>query len=414
MSMEKHGINPETIAASTDASVYATVDTPLFSNSAAILDEKPDQNSESDNNLNYQALLRQLPRLDGVMVDDWNTILTHSSGMPLIFEFPDGQNSTLRLKSQVKSYSLPDFSAEVIIKLRLGGHLFVIGLQHFEAFNVLRGPNAELLPREIKCAIIEGYLEHMLNHAEQMAGPAGVVDVIFNPIETNSMDCILSWEMVTAPNTLATDVYLGCDAKGLKWLAGVVKKHKPVLENNRVDGLKLPTAFCLATPPLKASQIADLSVLDIIVIGDCLVYGEKWLVAMSVCGSIVFSGELDIIKRTYTVTEIVRRPMDNENINQTQQENTETDVEAQVDMEPKNHLEDINVEMVFEIGRKHLSLGFLKDIRPGHVINMTDDLKSPVRVHVGGQPFARGQIIQIDGNLGVRLLEIYSTRDTDV
>jgi len=69
-------------------------------------------------------------------------------------------------------------------------------------------------------------------------------------------------------------------------------------------------------------------------------------------------------------------------------------------------LSDIELELCVEIGRARLPLRQLLALTPGSVVELDRALGEPVDVLVNGKLVARGQIVTIGEEFGVRLSEI--------
>ena len=69
-------------------------------------------------------------------------------------------------------------------------------------------------------------------------------------------------------------------------------------------------------------------------------------------------------------------------------------------------LSDIELELCVEIGRARLPLRQLLALTPGSVVELDRALGEPVDVLVNGKLVARGQIVTIADEFGVRLSEI--------
>lgn len=67
-------------------------------------------------------------------------------------------------------------------------------------------------------------------------------------------------------------------------------------------------------------------------------------------------------------------------------------------------LDDLEVEVRFELGRSQMPLGQLQMLAEGGVIPLERDYSSPVDVVVGGRRVGEGEIVDIDGKIGVRLV----------
>jgi type III secretion system YscQ/HrcQ family protein len=68
---------------------------------------------------------------------------------------------------------------------------------------------------------------------------------------------------------------------------------------------------------------------------------------------------------------------------------------------------DAPVTLVIELGRVNLPLSRLADLQPGDVIELQRHSREPVELTSGGRSVARGELVQIDNELGVRIINIY-------
>lgn len=66
-------------------------------------------------------------------------------------------------------------------------------------------------------------------------------------------------------------------------------------------------------------------------------------------------------------------------------------------------LDEVPLELVFELGRMSLSLGELRTLAPGHVFALGRDLRHPVDVMLGGRKIGEGELVQVGERVGVRL-----------
>ena len=64
------------------------------------------------------------------------------------------------------------------------------------------------------------------------------------------------------------------------------------------------------------------------------------------------------------------------------------------------------VKLVFELGRTDLTLGQLQSMAPGYVVKLGKDLSSPVNLIANGVRVARGQLVEVEGEMAVRVTEV--------
>jgi type III secretion system YscQ/HrcQ family protein len=68
---------------------------------------------------------------------------------------------------------------------------------------------------------------------------------------------------------------------------------------------------------------------------------------------------------------------------------------------------DVPVTLAVELGRINLPLRRLADLKPGDVVELSRHAREPVELTSGGRLVARGELVQIDTELGVRVLSVF-------
>ena len=72
-------------------------------------------------------------------------------------------------------------------------------------------------------------------------------------------------------------------------------------------------------------------------------------------------------------------------------------IAAALDAEP--------IRLTFEVGQAAVPAGELARLDAGHVFLLRTPLDRPVAILANGVPFGRGELVQVAGELAVRLLE---------
>jgi len=68
---------------------------------------------------------------------------------------------------------------------------------------------------------------------------------------------------------------------------------------------------------------------------------------------------------------------------------------------------DVPVTLAVELGRVNLTLARLADLRPGDVVELGRHSREPVELTSGGRLVARGELVQIDTELGVKVTHVF-------
>ena len=69
-------------------------------------------------------------------------------------------------------------------------------------------------------------------------------------------------------------------------------------------------------------------------------------------------------------------------------------------------IEDIDVRLTFDLGDKLMTVGHLAAVQPGQVLALDAALPRLVRIRANGRLVGRGELVQLDDRVGVRVLEL--------
>jgi flagellar motor switch protein FliN/FliY len=69
-------------------------------------------------------------------------------------------------------------------------------------------------------------------------------------------------------------------------------------------------------------------------------------------------------------------------------------------------LESVTVEVAVEIGRTRMTLGEALALAPGSIVTLARATDQPVDLLVNGRAIARGEVIAVDEEFGLRVTEI--------
>jgi len=69
-------------------------------------------------------------------------------------------------------------------------------------------------------------------------------------------------------------------------------------------------------------------------------------------------------------------------------------------------LSDVPVELTVEIGRARMTVGATLELRPGSIVVLDRMAGEPVDLLVNGTPIARGEVVVIDEEFGLRVTDV--------
>ena len=79
-------------------------------------------------------------------------------------------------------------------------------------------------------------------------------------------------------------------------------------------------------------------------------------------------------------------------------------------MDDLKRLHDVPVELAVEIGRTTMTIRETLELVPGAIVSLNRLAGEPVDLLVNGRPLARGEVVVIDEEFGLRITEILDRR----
>ncbi len=159
-----------------------------------------------------------------------------------------------------------------------------------------------------------------------------------------------------------------------------------------VEATPIPATLVLGWARATASELAGLGLGDIIVMNQAGP-GETLLQAAAPWA---WRGELEgrrfVVRGLHTQAHAQERRMQHDKTDATPTGSPDVDA--------------IVVTLTFEVGEKQLTLAALKTLAPGVSIELDRPVAEPVLVRANGKPIARGDLLDIEGRVGVRVLEL--------
>ncbi len=75
-------------------------------------------------------------------------------------------------------------------------------------------------------------------------------------------------------------------------------------------------------------------------------------------------------------------------------------------------LSDVPIDLTVEIGRTRLTVGETLDLRQGSILTLNRMAGEPVDLLVNGTPIARGEVVVVDEQFGVRITDVLGQPET--
>ncbi|SSW69866.1 Yop proteins translocation protein Q [Achromobacter veterisilvae] len=338
-----------------------------------------------------------LPRLSGNEARARSLIAHHGADLRVTLAPPagaDAQPATWRLEFTL---GVPDAlrqSATLSADLEWAGARLRLGLppSAIDAWLAARLPGIEpgAVPAPLAATAIETLLAEAmaaLNEASP-GGPARVVGM-----GGASAGLPQSWTVAARNPANGDTVYasLDMDGLGLMLLAGLVNRAEPADNGVALDGVPVRVGARLGWTDLPAADLRGLQARDTIFLDHYLVSpeGELWLAAGGQGLRVRREQSSYLVTQGWTslMTETPQLPAA-----------AEPGASAPLDMDA------IPVRLTFELGERQLTLGELRLLQPGETFDLERPLADgPVIVRANGALVGTGELVEIDGRIGVTL-----------
>ncbi len=261
------------------------------------------------------------------------------------------------------------------------------------------------LPEIFQEAVLEGYLEELLNVLEGRGLRVTVAEVQFNGKVTPPApdpEAVLPLGFVlerVSDNAVIHGRFLGRAA--LLELASGLFSRTPLAKSRNLDELPIYACIEMGRMGLPYSELQDLEPGDILLpdIPARPANGKGMAVTLTYGGHAGLRATL--VHDTLTLTGFIAETsmQDNDDSQDLAQETHLEGAAGELDAD------ELEIILIFEVGQKRLTLGELKALQPGQVLEADRPLERAVHVKANGKTIARGELLDIDGRVGVRVAE---------
>lgn len=233
------------------------------------------------------------------------------------------------------------------------------------------------LPRELMLAALEAGLQKLLEGLMQSLGvPVRLTDLIANNTQSEPAELVMNIQIAGRD----FPIYFQSTPIVLELL-----KLLPALIKPKTTDVEVWAGLELGRAKVSNEEAGNLGVNDIVFF-DYHVTGQQLIIRLS--PDIAFIGEAE--ESQITIKHRMD-PMANDQMHH--------------DQNPID-LSDIDVELVFEVGRQQFSAEEVQSLQPGHIFDLDRPIEQPVRVKAGGKVIAECQLVQINNRLGARITHI--------
>jgi type III secretion protein Q len=167
------------------------------------------------------------------------------------------------------------------------------------------------------------------------------------------------------------------------------------------ESVPVPVLISVGWTTLALPTLRELRLNDVIVLDEYLIDQHQQQVFIRFGNRFGIRGEL--LKSSIKVSDFIEEIMDDiDDFNEPLDEVDQPDQGQSV-------VEQIPVRLYFDLGERMITLAELKVVAPGYIFELGRELRRAVTIRVNGRKIGEGELVEIDGNIGVSILAIQST-----
>jgi len=291
--------------------------------------------------------------------------------------------------------SAPSAPAALRLEADWGGARFEVELPGDAGARLLRhlvpGAEAVELPESLQLAALEA-MRGELEQALAAKGGASRRALRFNRLApangAASAPHGYAFTLTSAASGEAIIGRLWTDVSGLSYAAPLLRAAPRAAgaEAAWADTVAIPVRFEAGSTVLDRQELAGLEPGDLVLLDDCWLAGGEMTVAAG--AGLAFRARLE--ERTLTVTQPLGPVM-------AEPANTPAAGDA---------AERVPVRLTFDLGERSMTVAELRELKPGYTFDLGRDLRRAVAIRAQGQLIGEGELVEIDGTLGVAITSL--------
>lgn len=294
------------------------------------------------------------------------------------------------------------YTPEVGLLAGVSDGTFWVGLEKALFMNQLKGllDEAEIsdLPDEMRSAALEAVLEELLDRFDSWIGAKSAVrEFTFDASTMQDLGNNLSFTLTHTGDNQTVFGHFSFDRASLEWLANVLERV-PLVPTLNVGLLPVQVTFEIGKVRLPLGDFQGLGKDDLILCDECF-YGDTRPVLVRISPNLLFKSTLE--GTTVTLGEMMEETMaDERKGHEPEQEDQGRKIEA-------SSLDEVMIDLVFELGEKKIPLKDLMTLQPGHTFDLERNLEKPVGIRANGKIVGFGELVQVNDHIGVRVLDLF-------
>jgi len=266
------------------------------------------------------------------------------------------------------------------------------------------GDIAESLPEELLVGTLSMVMDRLLGDLRSLLQTD--IQLIhanrFNPAE----ELPAGIELMLSTDSQNSSALMTVNNQTRQWLALLQQQAGGYLPDTLMCPLTLEVGYTV----LADTQLRHLATSDVLLFDHCY-YQDKTHLFVRLSSQNGFLGRIDGTR--VLLEETVENHMSDEF--DEYDDDLDEDLDEQVDDGQQaqqaqtasgRDIDGIPVRLVFDVGQQELTLGEARQLQPGFTFELNRDMSSPVTVKANGKPFAECELVQINNQLGARIVRL--------
>jgi type III secretion system YscQ/HrcQ family protein len=270
-------------------------------------------------------------------------------------------------------------------------------LLHMVLADVASLEDLKTMSEELRGVALESAFERVLDRIEQLSGARSTIVRMSDNHRRDKTPSRLRvfFKLIRKKDAMRARGYISTNEAGLEWIAGRMGRLNAKTWN-RFNHLSVIGSIEIAKAELTCAEINGLATNDIVLAEVTGAWDDRHvIIRFSHC--LALEGNM-VEKDRILIQDVIKS-----NGEKNKMMNKKDFAARPADMP----VEDIPVELVFEIGRTDIAIGELSHLQPGYTIQLDEaiDRHKPVTIRGNGVAVGKGEIVLIDDRLGIRILE---------
>ncbi len=256
-------------------------------------------------------------------------------------------------------------------------------------------PGENLLQDSWKMIVIESAFEEVSSYIEKSTRKRFVLKDSVNAANNNALE---GFVVELESNGFISESEIWLDHLGIGFLSTALRNAAvETIDLSSWGLLPIQVRFIVGSTEILLSTWRNLEPRDVILLDECSLSPELDKISVEFGERLTASGQ--ILGKKITLLSNLEKIM----------EDREGD-----DIEQAEKYDDLSVKLTFDLGSRYLRLADLLQIGPGHVFDLGRELRRAVLIRANGKIIGEGELVDIEGQIGVSVLHIMLPDKTEI